>query len=496
MLIVAKLAPGREAYYERSVASGLDAYDSGRGESPGVWVGRGATSLGLEGVVSPGQLGALMRGLDPSTHERLRRHPKARVVMVERTNRESGQRRAVQRRLAAVAGFDLVFSAPKSVSLLHALGGEGTRRTVGEAHRSAWHAALAYLEEEACVLRRGAQGLIHEHAQGFVAAAYEHRTSRAHDPHLHTHVIAGNVARSPSDGKWRALDGGAILRHYKRAASYLYQAHLRFQLSRLLGVEWGAPLKGSAELKGVSRAVIDEFSTRRREVAARLDEEGLAGFAAARFAGLETRTPKKRYDLARLRAGWSARAAEHGLDAPSLDRIIHRSRYCEPTSYELSLVAQRLLGPTALAGPGRVFSEPELVMAWAEAFAQGAPAEQIRCLVGRFLEIDGVHRVGVEVTPGRPGRHSAAVLAVREPSPLRPHELWFAKPREREAIGRLAARLSTVSAPEGTELETLSAKKRPVRPGQRATSSRAETRSPALSPRGRERHMGRPGPEL
>ena len=51
MLSVAKLTPGQETYYERSVAAGIDDYYAGRGESPGVWVGYGAAAdLGLEGA--------------------------------------------------------------------------------------------------------------------------------------------------------------------------------------------------------------------------------------------------------------------------------------------------------------------------------------------------------------------------------------------------------------------------------------------------------------
>ena len=50
VLSVAKLTPGQEGYYERSVAAGIDDYYAGRGESPGVWTGRGALALGLEGA--------------------------------------------------------------------------------------------------------------------------------------------------------------------------------------------------------------------------------------------------------------------------------------------------------------------------------------------------------------------------------------------------------------------------------------------------------------
>src|SRR5580765_1955476 len=265
MLSVAKLTPGQEGYYERSVAAGLDDYYAGRGESPGIWIGAGAQTLGLEGVVQEGELGRLIRGLHPHTEEQLRarRQAKARVITIERIDPLTDERSIETKRLAPVAGFDLVFSPPKSVSLLHALGDEDTRRAVNEAHAAAWQAALGYLEDEACVTRRGKNGFIREHGGGFVAAAYQHRTSRAQDPHLHTHVIVANMTQSPSDEKWRPLDGEAILKTYRLAAGYLYEAQLRVELSRTLGVEWEKPRKGWAELVGVPRRVIDEFSTRR-----------------------------------------------------------------------------------------------------------------------------------------------------------------------------------------------------------------------------------------
>ncbi|MEZ5099625.1 MAG: MobF family relaxase [Thermoleophilia bacterium] len=159
------------------------------------------------------------------------------MITVERVDPLTGGPRLEERTLAPVAGFDLVFSAPKSVSLLHALGGDGVRYEVDRAHRMAWQAAVDYLEAEACVTRRGRGGAVRERAGGFVAAAHQHRTSRAGDPQLHTHVIVGNLARSP-DGAWRALDGDAILRTHRLAAGYLYQAQLRHELTRALGVDW------------------------------------------------------------------------------------------------------------------------------------------------------------------------------------------------------------------------------------------------------------------
>ena len=304
VLSVAKLTPGQERYYERSVAAGLDDYYAGRGESPGVWIGRGARALELEGVVHEGELGRLIRGLHPHTEKQLRarRQAKARVITIERIDPLTDERRIETKKLAPVAGFDLVFSPPKSVSLLHALGDEETRRAVNEAHLTAWQAALGYLEDEACVTRRGAQGVHREHAAGFVAAAYQHRTSRAQDPHLHTHVIVANMAQSPSDGKWRTLDGEPILKSYRLAAGYLYQAQLRAELTRTLGVEWEEPRKGMAELSHVPRAVIREFSTPpgtgRRGLAG-----GDGGYYAAQLAAHETRERKEHVDLDRAPRG-------------------------------------------------------------------------------------------------------------------------------------------------------------------------------------------------
>src|SRR5919204_3210228 len=132
VLNVAKLTPGQEGYYERSVAAGLDDYYTGRGESPGVWTGRGAEALGLDGVVQEGELGRLIRGKHPRTEEKLRRHYPARRITIDRIDPFSDERRIEMKKLAPVAGFDLVFSPPKSVSLLHALGDEQSRRAVQE----------------------------------------------------------------------------------------------------------------------------------------------------------------------------------------------------------------------------------------------------------------------------------------------------------------------------------------------------------------------------
>ena len=223
MLSIGKLASGQASYYERQVARGRDDYYSGRGEAPGEWAGRGAAALGLAGQVEAAQFNALMAGLDPSDEA------------LERRLRDS-------RGEPKVVGFDLTFSAPKSVSVLFAAGDEQTAGQLIAAHESAVRAALEYVEDEAVKVRRGKGGAVVEPGEGVVAAAYRHRMSRSLDPQLHTHVVCANVARGP-DGRWTALDGRHLYEHAK-TAGYLYQAHLRAEVRDRLGLEWGPGEQG------------------------------------------------------------------------------------------------------------------------------------------------------------------------------------------------------------------------------------------------------------
>jgi len=119
-------------------------------------------------------------------------------------------------------------------------------------------------------------------ADGFVAAAFAHRTSRAGDPLLHTHVVIGNLALG-EDGKWGALDSRLLFRHAK-TAGFLYQAALRAELTERLGVEWGPVRQGCADLAGVRRDVVEHFSQRRAEVVGHMRERGARSARAAELA--------------------------------------------------------------------------------------------------------------------------------------------------------------------------------------------------------------------
>jgi conjugative relaxase-like TrwC/TraI family protein len=221
MLTIGKLAasPTAGRYYVDQVAQGREDYYAGEGEAPGVWIGRGAAALALEGSVSDHGIVRLLSAEDPAS-DQLRR-PLAS---------------------AAVAGFDLTFRAPKSVGVLFGICEPVVVREIVDAHEAAVRDALGYLEREACMARRGYGGAVLVRGGGFIAAAFRHRSSRAGDPLLHTHVVVANATQG-LDGRWSALDARLLYRHAK-TAGYLYQASLRAELTERLG---SAGTRSSAE---------------------------------------------------------------------------------------------------------------------------------------------------------------------------------------------------------------------------------------------------------
>jgi conjugative relaxase-like TrwC/TraI family protein len=211
VLSLGKLAAGQQQYYLDAVARGVEDYYTGAGEAPGEWIGAASAELALAGHVEDVDLHSVLSGLDPRTLASLVR---------------SQQR---------VPGFDLTFSAPKSVSLVWALSqDQEVAAAVVEAHDAAVRAAIGWLEAEGCFGRRGRQGPQRTKGSGFVAAAFRHRTSRAGDPQLHTHVLVANLVHG-EDGRWSALDARHVYALAKTAGT-LYRSELRDRLTRTLGV--------------------------------------------------------------------------------------------------------------------------------------------------------------------------------------------------------------------------------------------------------------------
>src|SRR4051812_46895263 len=348
MLSIGKLGGDQAEYYleqadgrvdiVESVGSGVEDYYVGASEPRGEWIGSAGRELGLGGFVEAGALRVGLGGLGP---------------------RKATELRASSSR-ARVGGFDLTFSAPKSVSVLFGVGDADLRAEVRAAHDLAAREAVGYLERSAAAVRRGHGGLLVEQTSGLVAAAFRHRTSRADDPQLHTHVLVANLGRG-SDGRWSALDGRQLYAH-ARSASFVYQAVLRGELTRRLGVEWSPVRKGIAEVVGVPRPVLRAFSRRRAEIEAALDDRGTSGPRAAEAAALATRRSKdSRVRPDDLATEWRARAEALGLGREELARVVGRTAAARLDSTVWETVFDELAGLDGLTRRSATFSRNEVL---------------------------------------------------------------------------------------------------------------------------------------
>jgi hypothetical protein len=248
-------------------------------------------------------------------------------------------------------------------------------RVVEDAHDEAVREAFAYLESAAARGRRGYNGTVQVETSGFVAAAFRQRTSRANDPHLHTHVLIANLCEG-SDGRWGALDARLIYVHAK-AAGDLYESHLRHRLTADLGVEWSAVENGIADVLGVPEKMIERFSKRAQEIRGALaevsDRLGLDANSAkaSNIAARETRSAKMAHvATADLRAGWRAEARADGLEPDRLAGALHRAAD-RPADPEFERVA------AALTENASTFGRRDAVQAVAADARSGLPATEV-----------------------------------------------------------------------------------------------------------------------
>ncbi|MGH9081466.1 MAG: MobF family relaxase, partial [Acidimicrobiales bacterium] len=236
---------GGHAYYVDDLVPGRAEGTSVAGEEPGCWWGAGTAALGQRDRVDPRPFAEVLAGRDPVSGAPLR---------VGRAGR-------------SVSGYDLTFGAPKSVSLLHLLAPREIAEASGTAHRAAVDEALGYLERTAVGVRRVRSGDVTRlPATGLVAGTFLHRTSRALDPHLHTHAVAANVAEGV-DGRWSALDSRRVFAH-AQAAQAVYHARLRLEIGDRLGGTFEVAPSGLGDVVGVDRSLRRLFSQR----AAAMDE--------------------------------------------------------------------------------------------------------------------------------------------------------------------------------------------------------------------------------
>ena len=308
-------------------------------EPPGRWWGRAADRLGLSGQLDPEAFLGVMAGRDPATSSDL--------------GRRYGE--------GSVRGYDATFSAPKSVSVLFAVGDDQVREHVVEAHEGAVKAVLGWVEDHTHTRLRRHGHIMTVDAGGLVVGLFRQHTSRRLDPQLHTHAVIANRVPAP-DGRWLALDARTMMVD-QRTLSALYHACLRAELTRRIGVVWETPEHGIAEIAGIPKEVLAEFSQRSNDIERRLNVK-LGRFRERlerepsvrerwrleREAVLDSRPAKPHgVTLAQLHQEWTERTLGLGYVPQQLLRqVVGRVRRLDRLEYQVTTA----LGDTALRALG------------------------------------------------------------------------------------------------------------------------------------------------
>ncbi len=285
------------SYYE------ADDYYAEGGLSPSEWSGKGAEELGLSGDVD---------------RERFRELLDGQIGDQQLGTFRNGQ-------LEHRPGWDVTLSAPKSVSIMAEVAGD--RRLI-EAHGEAVKTALAHVETHMAATRVRHGGTVNREATGsLVIASFQHGTSRAQDPQLHTHNVIMNATQG-EDGSWRSLEPRAIYQLQKQIGA-IYRQELALKV-RELGYEIETAKESMFEIKGVSADVMAAFSTRSAEIEAALGERGTSREAASaaekQVAALDTRQAKVATDQASLVADWRRTADGAGFNSGARLALVNEAK--------------------------------------------------------------------------------------------------------------------------------------------------------------------------
>ena len=389
MLSMSSMSGGQDGYYGGLASE--DYYLEG-GEPPGKWFGRGAERLGLIGKLDNEVFSDLFRGFHQG---------RALVQNAGKVHAETG----VQ---THTPGWDLTFSAPKSVSVAWSQADSLTATEIRAAHHEAVEKALSYLEDTAGFTRRDKGGTVLE-SSNLVFATFEHGTSRAQDPQLHTHALLMNVSIR-EDGTTGTVYARPVFAH-KMAAGAIYRAELAYQLERRLGLQAEADGR-SFKLQGVSEELADEFSTRRRQMLDKAREMGVTNPSTKLLEKLAitSRDHKAHQPRQQLLEEWKVIGKKLGWTTAQLDSLVSPQPLGDRADRDVAakLAAGRAIDN--LTQQQATFTEADLVRFVAEAAqTQGISAEMVieetkKFIIGSpeivSLGIDGGRDTRLELSQG------------------------------------------------------------------------------------------------
>jgi Ti-type conjugative transfer relaxase TraA len=291
------------------------------------------------------------------------------------------------------AGWDLTFSAPKSVSVAWALSDDAQRQKIESAHREAVSKALEFVQDRAAFSRRGQGGVTQEKCN-LVGARFDHYTSRELDPQIHSHCFIQNVGQRP-DGTWGTLESKHFY-DWQKASGALYRVELAERMRELgFTVERDGQ---SFRLAEVPREAEREFSQRRQQIEREMAERGTSGAKAAEAANLNSRKAKEIRDPNELRAEWHERAqalefqiapprerAAEPLTAPSASDVLNAATEHKAVLREVDVYTAALQSAQGVGGAEVALRYVEAVKA--EAVALGGP-KGVRYSTAELVKIE------------------------------------------------------------------------------------------------------------
>src|ERR1700733_15024144 len=241
-----------ESYFKEHLRVG-DYYMEGR-TVLGEWMGEGAQKLGLSGITTEKDFLNLCRNMNPQTGEQLTPRMNGKRISVDKSGvaHEYANRRVF---------FDFTISPPKSVSIAALVGND---KRIIEAHDKAVRLAMSQFEVFAATRIRLDGQYDYRRTFNLVGAVFRHDTSRALDPHLHSHCILLNATYDAKENRWKALETCEMFPAQKFIENVYY--HELVKSLQKFGYRVQNNPRGDFEIEGVSKELIERFSKRHREI--------------------------------------------------------------------------------------------------------------------------------------------------------------------------------------------------------------------------------------
>lgn len=315
----------------------------------------------------------------------------------------------VQRFIAArnqaqvVMGYDITFSAPKSLSIVWAVADPATRRLCEEAFEAGVARGVAYLEANAISVGRGPN---RQPGTGMIAASYRHSTSRELEPQLHEHVVIANMAKG-ADGTVKTLDARSLFAH-ATTAGHIAEAEMQHHTNRL-GIAWTPTHRGIANIAGVPTDAIRAMSTRREQLLTLASELGTTSARGRQAAALATRAGKTTaVDPTDLRRQWVDQLASVGFGP---DQLIAATTAApvRPWSIEDSRrLDAHLAGPDGVTEHHAIFDRRDVICAIVDHAGGRLDGDAIEAHADRWLHTAAVIPLDTahSATSALPGPHT------------------------------------------------------------------------------------------